>query len=50
MWIIAPLLGIPGFLMPELQATLTLSASIAFALGFIGFRIALVFCTISSSS
>ena len=36
MWIIAPQLGIGGFLMPNLLAILTLLATIAFALGFIG--------------
>ena len=37
MWIIAPLLGIPGLFIPNLQTILTLLATGSFALGFIGF-------------
>jgi len=36
MWVIALLLGIPGILMPNLQAILFLLAAIGFGLGFIG--------------
>ncbi len=36
MWIVAPLIGIPGFFMPNQQAILNRLAAIAFALGFIG--------------
>ncbi len=36
MWVVALLLGIPGILMPNLQAILFLLAAIGFGLGFIG--------------
>ena len=36
LWIVAPLIGMPGFLIPNLQTTLNRLAAIVFALGFVG--------------
>jgi hypothetical protein len=36
LWLLSPLIALPGFLMPNLEAILSLLAAIAFGLGFAG--------------
>lgn len=36
LWVAAPLIGIPGFMLPDLESILFLLASAAFAFGFFG--------------
>lgn len=36
LWLLSPLIALPGFLMPNLGATLSLLAAIAFGLGYVG--------------